>query len=282
LQLLYLDSYYFYAPVPRVVILKDKLSRYNLRKYKFLYGGFAGSRYFVQHFTQTLCGEAISSIPSLYVWQRKPKPSKGFQKFLDSLKEVFGGRVPEKRIRLEKLIEIVGPEKANMIDFIVFILRNAYAEDRISRGYCYSEYIEIDRDTAKALYNICEIEFLIRLLKRHTSLYKLYESYSLCKTCWILGLKYPHDVVPIREVETSAISTAEVLCDDCREACSGKHVDDVEKAKALLLYAKGDPSTKIYVATVASVTKPEKFSQECFSCLAKCIEKKTDNIEVLQ
>lgn len=280
MQLLYLDSYYFYAPIPRVVNLRHKLSQYGLRNYKLLYGGFSGPRYFVQHFTQTFYGETITSIPSLHTQQRELKPGKGFQKLLNALKGVFSGRTSKRCIRLEKLIKIVGDERANIIDFTVFILRNADAEDKISHGYCYSECIEIDRNTAEALYNLVKIEALIKFFKRHTNLYKLYENYILCKTCQILGLKYPYDVIPIEGFEEYTTVTIEALCNDCRDLCIGHH-DDMKRAEVLLLYAERSPSANIHIATVATVTRPEKFYQECFSCLAKCIEKKVNNIVVL-
>jgi len=234
----------------------------------------------VQNFTQALYGESITSILSLQ--QRgELKPSKGLQKLLSMLKGVLGGKKYEKRIKLEKLIEMIGDETTAMVEFVVFILQNPDAENKIERGYCNPKYIKIDRGTALRLYGLVRIERLLELIKTYTNLYKLYESYLLCKVCRILGLRYRDDVVQIGRIETSAISTDEVLC-DCMDLCGGKHVDDVEKAKALMLYAKRNPSAKIYVATVASVTTPEKFHHECFSCLAKCIEKKVNNTVVLQ
>jgi len=161
LQLLYLDSYYFYAPNPRVVKLKHKLSRYKLQDYKLLYNKFSSPQYFADMLAQTL-----------YT----------LQKALNMLSDVLSGRTRRKRLDklINRLIEIVGDERAAMIEFIVFILQNPDAESKVRGGYCKPRRY-MDRETALALLNLGKTEAHAELTKRHTSLYRLYEDYMLCR-----------------------------------------------------------------------------------------------------
>jgi len=281
LQLLYLDSYYFYAPNPRVAKLKHKLSQYRLlRNYKLLYDKFSSPRYFVHQLTQTIYGEQVTSILALRKRRGKLKFSVVLQKALNLL-EVLSGRARRKRLRLDRLIEIVGDERSAMIEFIVFTLQNPDAESKVKSGYCEPKQV-IDREVALALLDLEKPEAFAELLKRHTSLYKLYEDYMLCRACRILGLDYPDDVIRIEELDESyAVNAVKSLCVNCTGPCKGRHIDDMRRAGTLLIYAERRQSNRVYIATIATVSKPKIFQQECFSCLAKCIEQKAPNIIVL-
>jgi len=284
LQLLYLDSYYFYAPVPRVINLKHKLSQYNPRNYKLLYGGFSRPQYFMRQLTQTIIsGEAAASILSLYVRPRELKHSKAIKGFRDMLKDILSGKVDQKRLKLEKLARSIGDENASMIDFIVFLLQNSEPENKISKGYCNILDMKIDRETALALDDPVKImKTLENFKRRHVSLYKLYEDYMLCKTCRILDLKYPYAVdYSIKEFKVSSTESLKALCNNCMDLCSDGHNDDIEKAEILLEYAETKPSVDIHIATVATLDQ-KKFQKECFSCLVKCMDEKVDNIVALK
>ena len=262
MQLLYLDSYYFYAPNPRVVKLKHKLSRYKLQNYKLLYDKFSSPQYFVDMLSQTL-----------YT----------LQKVLNLLSNVLSGRARKKRLDklMNGLIKIVDAEKAAMIEFIVFILQNPDAEGKVRGGYCKPKRY-IDRETALALLNLGKPEAIAELTRRHTSLYRLYEDYMLCRACQILGLRYPDDVIRLEELDESlAVNAVKDLCVNCMGVCEGRHIDDMRRAGALLLTAERRQSDRIYVAPIATVSKARMFQQECFSCLAKCIQQKASNIVVI-
>jgi len=167
LQLLYLDSYYFYAPNPRVSKLKHKLSQYGLlRGYKLLYDRFSSPRYFVHQLTQTIYGEQVTSILALRERRRKLEFSGAFQKALNLL-EILSGRARRKRLRLDRLIGIIGDERSTMIEFVIFTLQNPDAENKVDSGYCEPKRA-IDREVALALLDLEKPEALAELLKRHT------------------------------------------------------------------------------------------------------------------
>ena len=291
MELLYLDSYYFYAPIPRVCKLKEVLSRklphcrFN-KKFKLLYLcsehlGFSSPISFLKLLTQTIYDETITNITTLFA--EGHEAGRTFQEFSNLIKSIFSDHSYSVYLDLQRLAGRVDPEKLEMLKFLVFVTKYSDDAERLVRnGYRYSESeITIDRETALALRDLVKPERFASLMKSCTKFYKLYKEYMLCKTCRILGLAYPNDIVNIN-LEIPCEMTSEILetFQECKRICCG-HRDDVQRAAVLLNYARKNSSCRIYLATKATITTPQDFERECFSCLAKCLERSISNIVAL-
>mgnify|MGYP000126619377 CR=1 FL=1 len=283
MQFLHLDTYYFYAPIPRVLKLKEKLEG-NVVGYRILYIPFSSPRYFLKMLIRAVTGVEITSITRLRNIEFRRS---ALQRVIEILKPIFSGRKHSVCIDLEKVVKYVDEESLAMIDFLVFLLRYGdRASEILNRGIC-SEGAElcINRDEAEELRRLTtRIESLASLTRRHTSLFDVYEKYMVCRTCRLLGIRYPGDILILSKpsiVEDKEIQKLLATCSQCSYACThGSHIDDIVRALAIQYYAERNPGTRILIATVRSITK--KRVRECFSCLAECLETISRNIEVVK
>ncbi len=110
MELLYLDSYYFYAPIPRVCKLKEVLSRklphcrFN-KKFKLLYLcsehlGFSSPISFLKLLTQTIYDETITNITTLFA--EGHEAGRTFQEFLNLMKSIIFRSFLQRRPRFTK------------------------------------------------------------------------------------------------------------------------------------------------------------------------------------
>ena len=88
MQLLHLDSYYFYAPIPCVLKLKEKL-RKDIKCYRVLYIPFPSPKYFLKMLIRAVTGVEITNITRLCSIEFRRS---ALQRAIEILKSVFSGR----------------------------------------------------------------------------------------------------------------------------------------------------------------------------------------------
>ena len=88
MQFLHLDTYYFYAPILRVLKLKEKLEG-NVVGYRILYIPFPSPKYFLKMLIQAVTGVEITNITRLCSIEFRRS---ALQRVVEILKSVFGSR----------------------------------------------------------------------------------------------------------------------------------------------------------------------------------------------
>ncbi len=142
MQFLYLDSYYFYAPIPRVLWLREKLGKTGIRGYRLLYMQFSSPSYFLKSLTRVIAGYSVTSIavPAYSTTARRGGRGgalKPLEKFLKILGPLFSGRERSKTINVLHLARLVGEEQAAILDFLIFLYSHAERAERIiAEGAC--------------------------------------------------------------------------------------------------------------------------------------------------
>lgn len=280
MQLLYLDSYYFYAPIPRALELRKVLG--NARGYTLLYTPFSSPRHFLKALTRIVMGTEITSLVGIQsLASRSRAVGSPLRRFAEKLlNALFIGRAHAITIDLESACRVVNEEHLAVIEFLAFVLRHGdRARELLDRGVCSKgTKLRIDADTARELRNLMHPERLAELVCRHASLYTMYEKYSLCRVCRLLGINYPRNVVELKQC--ADMNQAQELlreCPQCLDPCGGgAHRDDLLKAASIELYARRNYGAKILIATITTISR--KNIVECFSCLARCLESRNRNI----
>jgi len=287
LPLLHLDSYYFYAPVPRVLRLKEKLREDDLSNYKLLYIPFSNPQYFIKMLTRTLLGYeivVISKSPPVAESKGISKRSGVIQVLIQkALNSIVRGRKPKKCIDFRKT-RYIDEEKLAIIDFLAFLVKhNDRVMDTLNKGDCSAKpRICLSKNDVKKLRRLSErIEEVVNLVKNQINLYKIYEKYMICRTCKLLGIKYPDALVTINKLPIDYKKASEILtsCPYCSKVCDyGKHADDFSRIVTLMEYLEKNPD-RLVIATIESISKSRK--GECFSCLTKCISSLQGGIKVI-
>lgn len=247
----YLDSYYFYAPIPRVVVLREKLSEKCGGSCKLLFEGFSSPKKFIDTLER-------------FLQQRKYKVM---------IQDILRGRRRSVKIDLVNLSMFLGDENAALLDFILYEARLRETEER-KTIYCDSSTkLKVTRDLVKHLRDYAW------LLANVGTLYQHYQEYMLCRTCKLIGIKYPGDVIRenIRQYAgiESSLSIIEERC-PCKEQCRpGRDDDDVKRALGILNFFKRRGGDKVIIVGT--------WRDECFSCLASCLaESLLSNAEFIE
>lgn len=284
MNLVHLDSFYYYAPIPRVARLQPILGKKVKGKYMLLYTGFSAPQILLRNLIGLLYGSETNNIVKIISQPTKKteKPDSPLGSMSTLLGLLLRGRRRTKKIKLEKLARIIDPEKLSILEFLLFLAKykdTTKLSRVISQGHCPSKEISITRKDVARLRAISDP---VELSKKMLRLYTIYQEYVLCKTCKLLGLKYPRDV---RRERLARIDTArarqflETACSKCKKYCDpGRHVDDIRRALALREYAEQHRDIHLYIATIAAVTGNK---EECFTCLAECLDNSCQRIEAI-
>ncbi|ACB40086.1 hypothetical protein [Pyrobaculum neutrophilum] len=272
MRLLYLDAFYYYAPVRRVLDLRAVLRERGLVIDRLLHTRFSSA---------TLLRDQINSV------LRSDKIGEILTKLFSV---VLSGKKRKTILDTENLAVVLDDEKTHLIEFLIFIAKYIDLErqnlnidelsDTLNRQVCpEGTAISVDKESAMVIRMLREPKYQVlfnTVIGRY--LEKIYDSfaiYTTCRVCKLLGLN-PPDCLTYAETfrEDPAIGGLrwEAWCPQCRN-----HLDDVAKAEILQQYAISNRGDKIYVATVGTI-KPSR-SGECFTCLVNHLSSLVNNIE---
>jgi len=288
LRIIHLDSFYYYAPIPRAVRLWEKVYRNKANK---------------QLKCQPNCFEALLymrfSTPEKLV--RYITESTGLPKYLEKLRKHMRGR-SEVSINIETYVKgkDVDEEYVNMLDFLVFyFLKRLEGKtdteilDLLSEGR-YKPKLEMRVDS-RILNVLGSLEIIrgnlipkVRNIRRITvnlnQLHRMYQEYMKTRICHLLKIDCSRvEVLPqLPDKHNCTMRNSSFRdCNNCIEVCGPEHNDDVARAEAIKYFLYKREDVKLYIATTESVGL-SKEDNECFSCLAKCLESTMENrVEVL-
>ncbi len=256
-----MDSFYYYAPVPRVRKLRKVLSRAGIKPAKLL----------VQD--PLISVDAILNM--LTYWLKGGAKPAG----------IILSMVKSRRVDVVKLSRDseVGEERAAFLDFLVFVLRGDADEAtrKLRKGICHSgSAVRLGskvRDNLRKFVraDMSVLKDFIPLDRYRGKLAGLYSEYMICRACKVLGVKYPRAVakVPFKYGGKSDVRLHHFIAGKARECTGlcdlGDHWEDVGRAASLLNYVSnhGGP---VYVATVAALS-PQRVATECFSCIIRAL-----------
>ncbi len=265
-----MDSFYYYAPIPRVGKLKGLLNRIGIEPSKLLVQDpLIRPDFIINELTHWLKGDA-------------------------KLRGIVLAIIRNKHINISKLSrnDEVGEERAAFLDFLVFVLRGdtRSAARKLQEGLCPSGgVIKLGSKIRKNLRKLTEMDLsvlsdLIPPNKYRVKLAKLYSEYMICRACKVLGVKYPYSVVKVPfkykgKNDGRLRNFIEGEIRECMELCElGDHWEDIGRVASLLDYIS-NCREPVYVATLATLL-PQKADAECFSCMVRVLSAK-DNVRDL-
>jgi len=258
-----MDSYFYYAPYPRVVKLKKVLRRAKIKPRTLLVQQPLINPNFVVNKLVWLQG----AVPSSTAICNIPRGSK---------------------VRVTALGQqgSVGEENAAFIDFLVFLLRDvSRASEKLRRGLCpKSDTVLIGKKLKRKLNKIIlsrDFSDLRPLFKSRTSIGELYSEFMVCRAAKILGVKYPDSIERVsyrrKKNDSRLLHFLKNYAATCIDVCSlGEHWEDIGRALALHTYVT-ERDLSVYVATQATL-KPRKEKEECFSCILAALVESTSKL----
>ncbi len=253
LKVLYLDNYYYYAPVPRVLRLREL--------YKDTFSGI--SRLIVQR--KLLKGEfVVAKIAGLYT--------------NSVVRRVLGYKGRHRSKRLLNIANLarasdLGEETTLLLEFIVFYARHEdpnEIEKKLEAFECPAgDRIEIGRETAKAA---------LRLLRNperlvdQPNILRFVRLYAICRVAKLLGFERPElvEYIELYRISPHTVTTVYDALEACQESCGHKkgkteHIEDLESVERLIEYSRAKRYV-VLVATLASIGA-RSVEEECFACL---------------
>ena len=287
----FLDSYYYYAPVPRALRLRELLSKreLNARRLTLLFVGFSSPNSLINSITRLLTGEGIGGAYEL-VWGLK-RETKGKTRLfgLSSMIKDFLyerlGRSP-KVCLTSGIPSLLGEEDLSLLEFL-----ERYFTSKLDRldvsppsaikiSACFpQDKICISHKGLRYIINNY-YKVLREIATKYNNIFTKYNSYMVCKVARILEINmvgdYRERVKDITSTEVSFFLSKF----NCRKCSLPRHEEDVKKALFISEFALNNLSSKIYVAPIASIVT-EKWD-ECFSCLVSKLGESTANVIVVK
>ncbi len=254
-QAVYLDNYYYYAPVPRVLRLRE------------------------------LYWDVLRGADVLLVQRGLLRRDTVAARIVelhsnDVAARLLGrsGHIPGGRRRLNLLSLAQAPsldeELLLILDFIVFYAQHDdpyELGEKLEALNCPDDYIvELTPAAARRASKLLRSP---EELAAHPNILRLIRLYAVCRAARLLGFTDPHHIEYIEVYRVSGETSAIVrrALEDCRDACGYKggrasHAADAESIKQLMEHARLK-GYRVLAASLASigVAKPRT---ECFACLA--------------
>ena len=290
MPLLHLDSNYYYAPYPRVYRLEVTLSRLvSMENIRLLYMPFSSPQQLVKMLNQMILGQGLTSVTMMQTVIRVPEDNALIRFLKKKLWSLLTGKRRKICIGLDDAIRVIGDERLALVDFILFTkrYRNEVVE-KIKKGSCGGAMTKkklcLNSREARNLRTLAtNVGELASLVKEANQLYNAYTEYMLCKTCKLLGINYPANVIYLEQKRTNQAKEGRRMletCPECETVCkNGKHLNDLIRASILRDNILQRPHDRIYIATVETIGRTR--GGECFSCLARCLGKMEKRVIVL-